>query len=210
MTPPPWFDPRLLDPSALERVRSAFAAGSPFPHVFLDAPLAAAAAEALHAAVERAAFARHHHAPYRIWVARRELQAASSLTEFVDWLRTPDAAAFHFGHAGVSGPAGPLKVQVQVARGLAGDYFPVHIDTDAEGVAVVYNLTKGWRPELGGSLEFVEPTRGDVVLSIPPRFNSAILFRPANAPHRVAPVAPDAGDARRYTVTAFYVDAASA
>lgn len=201
-----WLHPALLDPAYAARIAGAFASDPDVPHVFLDRPVLGARAEEIHAALAAARFAPHHHAPYRIAVARRDGQAPSALTAFVDWLATREAASFHHWLVGRLLPAG-MRIQVQTARAAVGDRFPTHIDTEAPGLAAVYNFTRDWDPSFGGVLRFERPEIGADLLVIPPRFNSVLLFEPRGAPHHVSEVLPAAGERVRYTVTAFWLDA---
>jgi Rps23 Pro-64 3,4-dihydroxylase Tpa1-like proline 4-hydroxylase len=86
-----------------------------------------------------------------------------------------------------------------------GDAFPMHMDTEKEGIAAVYQLTHPWEQEWGGVLSFHHPVTKQAELVIPPTFGSLMLFRPQHAPHQVTPVLPAAGEHCRYTMTAFYL-----
>jgi Rps23 Pro-64 3,4-dihydroxylase Tpa1-like proline 4-hydroxylase len=199
-----WLHPALLDARFAEQVRAAFHRNEPFRHAWLQEPLDPLRAAQIHEALAEADFVRHHYPLYEIDVARRERQAASALTGFVDWLASAAAAQVHAWLAGWPMPLRPA-VQVQVARARAGDRFPMHHDADEEGLAAVYNFSRDWQPQYGGVLRCLDPRTGQPALSVEPRFNSMFLFRPANAPHEVTPIAAAAADWCRYTVTAFYL-----
>ena len=95
--------------------------------------------------------------------------------------------------------------QVQVSRMGVGERFPVHVDTDEEGLAVVYNFTRPWEERFGGVLFFPHPSGTWDELRVPPLFNSVLIFRSREAPHGVSPVLPEAGSHVRYTVTSFFL-----
>jgi Rps23 Pro-64 3,4-dihydroxylase Tpa1-like proline 4-hydroxylase len=128
------------------------------------------------------------------------------LSRFVSWLRTPLAAAFHPALAGAPEPPRCLSsasVEVQVARMARGQSFPVHVDTCEEGLTAVYQLTRGFKPDDGGVLQFGEPGLKPRLV-VPQLFGGLFLFRPADAPHEVTKIAaPD--DRPRLTVTASYL-----
>lgn len=188
--------------SGVKEIREAFQDGGRVKHVALDAALRPRIAAGIGAALEQARFRRHHHAPYRIEVAPLETLAESALSKFCAWMRSDDAARFHGWLAGWPPDGRPLvSKQVQIARARRGDEFPVHVDTNEEGVACVYNFTRGFESGDGGTLYFPHRGRNELVLA--PRFNSLILFRPRNAPHGVSQVTAARGKTR-FTVTAFF------
>ncbi len=198
-----WMNPHLVDPARVEDVRAAFQDGGRVPHVCLTHVLLPPLADALHQALEQAHFVRHHHAPYPLSVARREHQRPSVLQDFVQWLGTDEAAAYHGWLVGWPGTL--TSKQVQVSRMGVGERFPLHHDTDDEGLAVVYNFTRDWDAALGGVLAFPHPSGTWHELLIPPEFNSVFIFRSQGAAHEVTQVQPEADGRWRYSVTAFFL-----
>jgi hypothetical protein len=188
--------------SGVKEIREAFHDGGRVKHVCLERALNPKVAEAIGAALDEARFRRHHHAPYQIEVAPLEELQDSALRRFCRWMASDDAARFHGWLAGWPPDGAPLvSKQVQVARARRGDEFPLHVDTNEEGVACVYNFTRRFGPADGGKLYF--PHRGRTELELAPQFNTVILFRPRNAPHGVSRVTAARGKAR-LTVTAFF------
>jgi Rps23 Pro-64 3,4-dihydroxylase Tpa1-like proline 4-hydroxylase len=196
-----WSHPSLRDPEVVSQVNTAFAEGGRVPHVCLSDVLQPERAEAIHAALERARFVRHHHAPYPLSIARLEELEPSTLTEFTHWLRTEEATAYHAWLVGWPGRL--ISKQVQVSRMGVGEQFPVHVDTHEEGLAVVYNFTRDWEERFGGVLHFPHPSGTWDDLRVPPLFNSAFIFRSADVPHGVSQVTSEAGSRYRYTITTF-------
>lgn len=192
---------RFISPEIFEHaagIRDAFHDGGRVRHVVLSNVLRASTARSIGRALDDATFRRHHHVPYRIDVAPLESLAASRLLDFCAWLGTDDAARFHGWLA--NWPARHAK-QVQVARARRGDEFAVHVDTHQEGLAAVYNFTRGFSGADGGALYF--PWKEHIELLVPPRFNTLALFRPRNAPHGVTRITAPRGKTR-FTVTAFF------
>jgi hypothetical protein len=198
-----WIHPTLLDPAMVSGVRQAFVEGGRVPHVCLSDVLQPAVAESVHTALGRARFVPHHHAPYPLSIARYEEQEPSALKGFVEWLGTESAADYHAWLVGWQQKLSPR--QVQVSRMGVGERFPVHVDTDEEGLAVVYNFTRPWEERFGGVLFFPHPSGTWDELRVPPLFNSVLIFRSREAPHGVSPVLPEAGSHMRYTVTSFFL-----
>jgi hypothetical protein len=199
---------RFVSPDVIagvREIREAFHAGGRVKHVCLERALKPRVAHELGAALDHARFQRHHHAPYRIEISPLAGLEDSALRRFCAWMATDDAARFHGWLAGWPADGSPLvSKQVQVARARRGDEFPLHIDTDEEGVACVYNFTRGFGPGDGGRLYF--PHRGRTELELAPQFNTLILFRPRDAPHGVSKVTAARGKTR-FTVTAFFCSA---
>src|SRR5690606_27252311 len=147
----------LASEAAVELVAKAFADVDPaFPrHVCLRGMLHASLADAIHGDLERAPFRRHHHGPYPLHVAPLDHLQPGALASFCAWLQSPEAADFH---AAVVGWAQPLRTrQVQVSRMQVGEFFPPHVDTQASGLAVIYNFSRDWDPSHGGALAFPHP-----------------------------------------------------
>ena len=95
---------------------------------------------------------------------------------------------------------------VRVVNGQATRYLPGHFltshDDDIDGeervAAYVINLTRGWRPDWGGMLQF-HNAGGDIPLALKPGFNTIHLFRVPQT-HSVSYVAPFAS-VPRYAIT---------
>lgn len=188
---------------AVADIREGFAADGRVKHVCLDGALSLRVAADVGAALDAAPFRRHHHSPYRIDVAPLDELPRSRLARLCAWLGSTDGARFHTWLVGW--PRGEWELaewQVQVAHARRGDEFPVHVDSDEEGIACVYNFTRGFGPDDGGALYF--PHRGRVELLVPPAFNRLTIFRPRKAPHGVSRITAPRG-AHRYTVTVFYL-----
>lgn len=200
-----WFHPTILSPSVVTAIRQQFASDDLLMHVALTDILRPEVAEALAASLETATFVRHHHTAYPLWIAPRPLQTQAILEEAFAWLSSAEALEAHLWLLGWPYPRPrQAQVQVQLSRMGVGDFFPIHLDTEEEGFAVVYNLTQDWKAELGGVLQFYDPS-GRIIVEMPPLFNSAILFRPRGAPHGVNVVKPDAAGRFRYSLAAFYL-----
>lgn len=200
-----WLTTWPLSTAGVNETRAAFLDGGRVLHVCLPHMLQAPLADAVHAALEQAHFTPHHHAPYPLSIARRDLQRPSALMDFVQWLSSDAAAAYHAWL--VNWPQRLVSKQVQVSRMGVGERFPPHHDTDEDGLAVVYNFTRDWDESFGGVLSFPHPSGTWDELRIPPLFNSVFIFRARDAPHEVTQVTPLAGGRWRYTVTAFLLAA---
>lgn len=188
--------------SGVKEIREAFHDGGRVKHVALERVLRSRVAESIGDGLEAARFKRHHYAPYRIEISPLDELGDTGLRKFCRWLSTDDAARFHGWLAGwPAGGESLVSKQVQVARARRGDEFPVHIDTNEEGLACVYNFTRAFGPEDGGRLYF--PYRDRNELELAPVFNTLILFRPRGAPHGVSKVTAPRGKTR-FTVTAFF------
>ena len=184
-----------------DAIRHEFASGGRVPHVCLQQALLPERAEAMHQALREARFKRHHHGPYPLHIAPLDAQQPSVLTEFCAWLKTDDGAAYH---ARLVGWPQTLETrQVQVSRMDVGEYFPEHLDTEEDGLAVVYNFTRPWEDRFGGVLAFAHPDGDRDVMRVPPLFNSVFLFRAVGAPHRVTEWTAAAQGHQRYSITAF-------
>lgn len=99
------------------------------------------------------------------------------------------------------------RVDAQATRYTAGHFLTLHDDADYEGevrrCAYVLNLSRGWRAEWGGLLQFLDED-GSVAESFVPHFNSLSLFRVPTR-HIVSYVAPYA-TAPRLSVTGWFTD----
>ncbi len=199
----PFIHPQLLSDENASAIRASFAGEEPLPHVCLGSPLQPAVADDVHHALERAAFAPHHHDEYQVQIARRAAQDESAFTQLVDWLDSDDAALFHFWLVGEPHRR-PNFIQVQTSRAVAGDYFPPHVDNTSEGLAVIYNLTRDWQPKFGGVLRYLDD-EDRAFIEVPPSFHQVFICRPADARHEVSRIEKAAGKRRRYSITAFYL-----
>lgn len=174
-------------------IREAFHDGGRVKHVVLRDVLRPSLAREVGQALDAARFQRHHYPAYHIDIAPLPALRRSALSRFCEWLGTDDAARFH---GWLSNWASSESRQVQVARARRGDEFEVHVDMTDEGLAAVYNFTRGFTKRDGGELYF--PNDG---LRVAPRFNSLALFRPQDAPHGVSKIT---AKKTRYTITAFF------
>jgi Rps23 Pro-64 3,4-dihydroxylase Tpa1-like proline 4-hydroxylase len=204
----PWHDPGLLVTQSVEAIRRHFNSEGRIRHVCLTDVLRPELAARVYRSLERASFQRHHHGAYELSVAR-DLPARGSLGRFITWLASAEGARFHQLLVGWSGEAALNPVQVQVSSMKRGDSFPPHVDTDQAGLAAVYNFSAQWEDRFGGVLHFPARPRARGSerdeLRVPPMFNSVFLFACADVTHRVTKIEAAAGEARRYTVTAFYL-----
>ena len=116
----------------------------------------------------------------------------------VDALNHPDSLATF---RAITGVADVRMVNGQGTRYLPGHFLTSHddgIDGEDRVAAYVINLTKGWRTDWGGFLQF-HNSSGDVPLALMPGFNTIHMFRVPQM-HSVSYVAPFAG-APRYAIT---------
>lgn len=101
----------------------------------------------------------------------------------------------------ITGEPAVRMVNGQATRYLPGHFLTSHddgVDGEDRVAAYVINLTKGWRTDWGGLLQFHNPA-GDVPLGLKPGFNTIHLFRVPQA-HSVSYVAPFAATPR-YAIT---------
>ncbi len=90
----------------------------------------------------------------------------------------------------VTGDREIIKTYVQASRYIAGYYLKNHNDYDAgqdRRFAVVINLSRNWEAHWGGLFQALDD-KGDVKLTLTPKFNSINMFK-IPAPHCVSPVA---------------------
>lgn len=185
-----WLHPRLLDRSFADQTRAEL---TEHGHLFITEVLRAPRAEVLSQSLAAAHFVPHHHAEYPLAIAPLAQQGDSPLAGFMGWLGSDEGVRYHLWLSGID--AEIIKVQVQCSRMRDGDRFPPHVDTWADTLAVVYNLTSD-RVE-GGVLHFI-----DEGLEVPRQFNSVFAFLSRGRRHEVTAVR---GEGSRYSVTAFYV-----
>jgi SM-20-related protein len=112
-------------------------------------------------------------------------------TEFVNGEAFLDFARALIGEPRVE------RVDAHASNYRPGDFLTLHDDRGVSRdrfAAYTFGLTRGWRPDWGGQLQFHDEA-GDVVRGLLPRFNVLCVFR---VPQwlSVAPVAPYAGEPR--------------
>jgi SM-20-related protein len=138
---------------------------------------------------------RHFRAGEHLELPVMRLLEALASPEFIGFARA------------VSGDVRIGHVDAQATRYTAGHFLTLHDDADYEGevrrCAYVLNLSRGWRTEWGGLLQFVAED-GSVTESFVPHYNSLSLFR-VPARHLVSYVAPYA-TAPRLSVTGWFTD----
>ena len=96
----------------------------------------------------------------------------------------------------LTGDARVRRINAQATCYRSGHFLREHTDIDSsEGrlYAYVLNLSRDWRADWGGLLQFIDGDR--VIETFTPRFNTLSLFK-VPAPHAVTQVMPWAGDAR--------------
>ena len=106
----------------------------------------------------------------------------------------------------VTGIAGLVKADAQATLYAPGQFLAAHDDSHvAEGwrVAYVLSLTRDWRPDWGGYLNFLD-VDGDVVAGFRPRFNALNMFAVPQR-HNVSYVPPFA-PVGRYSITGWVRD----
>ena len=108
----------------------------------------------------------------------------------------------------ITGIADLLKADAQATLYRPGHFLTPHDDSGREKehrrVAYVLSMTRDWRPDWGGHLQFLN-ANGDVEEVWMPRFNSLALFR-VPTPHMVSYVSPFAKQPR-YAITGWLCDA---
>lgn len=101
----------------------------------------------------------------------------------------------------ITGEPAIRRVNGQATRYLPGHFLTSHddgIDGEDRVAAYVINLTRGWRTDWGGLLQF-HSAAGDVPIALKPGFNTIHLFRVPQE-HSVSYVAPFAA-MPRYAIT---------
>jgi SM-20-related protein len=97
----------------------------------------------------------------------------------------------------LTGDVGITHVNAQCTRYRPGQFLMPHDDQDEDDgrrYAYVLNLARGWRPDWGGQLQFLD-SQDAVVQTMVPRWNSLSLFR-VPQPHQVTLVSPWATESR--------------
>ncbi len=116
------------------------------------------------------------------------------LDRVVDALNHPDSLDTF---RAITGASDIRMVNAQATRYLPGHFLTSHddgIDGQDRVAAYVINLTKGWRTDWGGLLQF-HNAGGDIPLALKPGFNTIHLYRVPQM-HSVTYVAPFAGAPR--------------
>jgi Rps23 Pro-64 3,4-dihydroxylase Tpa1-like proline 4-hydroxylase len=96
--------------------------------------------------------------------------------------------------------------EVFMSRFLGGHFLSPHHDINKGKIGFVLSLSKGWRPELGGNLHFMDEDYVTVQKVIPPRFNRLTLFDITSRngiPHFVSHVVPTTTK-KRYSITGWF------
>ena len=86
-------------------------------------------------------------------------------------------------------------------------FLSPHSDKGNGKVAFVLNLSKFWKPQYGGILNFLDESRENIIKSFVPNFNNLILFEvpeEKDKPHFVSHVAPNIKH-NRYAITGWYI-----
>jgi len=110
------------------------------------------------------------------------------LHRVLELFNTPDYLAFA---AALTGDNRIRRVNAQATRYRPGHFLRYHTDEEhSEGrlYAYVLNLSRGWRADWGGLLQFIAPD-GEIQATYLPRWNTLSLFA-VPAGHAVSLVAP--------------------
>lgn len=86
-----------------------------------------------------------------------------------------------------------------------GNFLSPHSDKGNGKLAFVINMTKFWKPQYGGILNFLNDERNEIIESFVPDFNSLLLFYvPDNGiPHFVSHVSPNV-KFNRFAITGWF------
>jgi SM-20-related protein len=140
---------------------------------------------------------------YMLVRARKEGWDPELILHFVlEFLNSPeflDFARYLTGDAAIN------AVNAQATRYRPGHFLTPHEDiheTEGRRYAYVINLTRNWKPEWGGLLQFIDAA-GNVIDTFAPRWNSLSLFR-VPALHAVSLVTPWAGE-ERLAITGWFL-----
>lgn len=196
--------PDFLQPAAAERLHDCLEREVPWtlalrdadgPRTIAHADYAAMADEARAALLRRVADSargggyRFAYDSYMMVTAYKEGRDPDLLLHRVlEFFNTPDYIGFA---RALTGDAGIRRVNAQATRYRPGHFLRYHTDDDStEGrrYAYVLNLSRDWRPDWGGLLQFVDDD-GSVTGTFLPRWNSLSLFK-VPAGHLVSMVAP--------------------
>jgi hypothetical protein len=82
------------------------------------------------------------------------------------------------------------QVSMFASRYRAESFLSIHQDTGRGKVALVFNLTHGWRPAWGGALQMMADDLQNVTRTIIPQFNSIVIFDVVGqgVPHHVTSI----------------------
>ncbi len=199
-----------LQPAAAERLQHCLAHEVPWALALRDGDGARTIAHAEYAAMpddERAALLRRvadsarggeyrfAYDSYMMVSAYKEGRDPDLLLHRVlEFFNTPDYIGFV---RNITGDTAIRRANAQATRYRPGHFLRYHTDIDSsEGrrYAYVLNLTRGWQPDWGGLLQFIDDD-GRIVDTFLPRWNSLSLFR-VPAGHLVSMVAPWADEER--------------
>jgi Rps23 Pro-64 3,4-dihydroxylase Tpa1-like proline 4-hydroxylase len=123
-----------------------------------------------------------------------------------EWLNQPETLEVF---RRVTGIDGLIKADAQATLYAPGHFLTTHDDSglakEHRRVAYVLNMTKAWRPEWGGQLQFLAAKHGAVDDTWSPAFNTLALFVVPTW-HTVTYVAPFA-KGQRLAITGWLCDA---
>ena len=140
---------------------------------------------------------------YMLVRARKEGWDPDLVLHFMlDFLNGPEFIGFA---RYLTGDAAINAVNAQATRYRPGHFLTPHEDiseTEGRRYAYVINLTRQWKPEWGGLLQFIDAA-GNVIETFAPRWNSLSLFR-VPALHAVSLVSPWAGE-ERLAITGWFL-----
>lgn len=128
-------------------------------------------------------------------------QAPTLLAEFFEFLASDEMLAFI---RELLDDETPVQVDAQATRFGPGNFLGYHNDQQHDvnrRCAYVFNLTRKWRPDWNGYLQFFDES-GNGSEAWKPAFNTLNLFR-VPQPHAVTCIPPFAG-AYRYAVSGWY------
>jgi len=132
---------------------------------------------------------------------RTEGAVPAVLAEFFEFLRSQDMLEFI---RELLADASPNRVDAQATRYGPGNFLGYHNDQQhgaARKCAYVFNLTRTWRPDWNGYLQFFDES-GNSPVAWRPDFNTLNLFL-VPQPHTVTCIPPFAA-AYRYAISGWY------
>lgn len=99
-----------------------------------------------------------------------------------------------------------------VHQGKNGSYVDVHIDVNMNPklglwrrINLLVYLNKNWQPNYGGELELWNKEMTEMVVQVPPSFNTAVIFyTDDNSPHGYKTINVPEGESRKSFYTYFY------
>ncbi len=89
----------------------------------------------------------------------------------------------------------------------SNNFLNPHSDKGNGKIAFVLNLSKFWKPQYGGILNFLDESKNNIIKSFVPGFNNLILFEvpeDSNKPHFVSHVSPNIKHSR-FAITGWYI-----